>query len=379
MGTAALTAAGDPLRVMIVEDSAVVRGLLRSWIDDGVSAVVVAACAQGDQAVARLKASKAEIILLDVEMPVMDGLAALPHLLAAGEDIQVLMVSALTQRNADTTLRAMAAGAADYVAKPGSTHELSGVDRFRADLLAKVFALGVGARVRRGHAAPPLPVRADVTIPDRITRPAPPTARGCRAFPTHAPRLIAVGSSTGGPVALAAFLKAITAGGMPCVSVLVAQHMPRTFTGMLAAHLGRDLPAPVSEASHGEPMRPGRIYLAPGGRHLGVRKGPAGYALAVSQARSGPVCRPSADILFRTVAHATGPASMAVLLTGLGEDGCAGARRIVAAGGAVVAQDRGSSAVWGMPGAVVEAGLACAIDTPTALGRRIRALFEGGR
>jgi two-component system chemotaxis response regulator CheB len=188
-------------------------------------------------------------------------------------------------------------------------------------------------------------------------------------------RAVAIGCSTGGPQALAALVRRLPSLPVP---VLVVQHMPAGFTAMLADHLDRLGGPPSAEARDGEALRPGRLYLAPGDRHLLVEAGPAGLSAQLSGAPAENFCRPAVDPLLRSLVAACGGAVLAAILTGMGQDGLAGCRAVAAAGGQVLAQDEASSVVWGMPGAVARAGLAAALLPPEALAERIAAIASGG-
>ncbi len=321
--------AGNAARVMICDDSAVIRGALDRVLRAGPGIEVVARVAHGQAALDALRTHDIDVVILDIEMPVMDGLTALPLLLAASPGLAVIMASTLTTRGGEISMRALRMGAADTLSKPG-TAELAPDGRFAAELVAKVLGLARLRRARR-QAAPP---------PGAIT---------LRAPPPRAARLLAIGSSTGGPNALFTLVQSLRP-DLP-VPVLITQHMPAAFTPVLARHIDRLGVLPCSQAQDGEPVLPGRILIAPGERHLLVRRRGTQLVVALSDGPAEHFCRPAVDPMLRSAAAATEGRLLVAMLTGMGQDGLAGAREVVAGGGAVVAQDEDSSVVWGMPGA----------------------------
>lgn len=337
----------DPIRVMVVDDSTVIRGLLGRIIDAQEDMRVAASAPNGRSALDLLRHREVDVVLLDVEMPEMDGLSALPHMLALRPELRVIMASSLTQKGAEVTLRALSLGAADYVPKPSAMQAARGMEAISAELVAKVRALGRAAR-------------------GALPAPPPPPVAGRTAAPLLAPaedgepfRILAVAASTGGPNALSTVL-----GGLPAdfpLPILVVQHMPPLFTAALAERLRRETGRPCVEARSGERLLPGHTYVAPGDFHTTVMTAEREPVLRLDAGLPENYCRPSADPMFRSVAAVYGSSALALVLTGMGEDGCRGCREVVARGGRVVAQDRESSVVWGMPGAVVHAGLAAAV------------------
>ena len=366
-----------PLRVMLADDSAVVRGLINRMLTSDSGITVVASVSDGAQAVRQLQRDRSiDVVVLDVEMPVMDGLTALKQLLAIDPTIQVIMASTLTQRNAEISLQAIAAGAADYVPKPTGAR-LGGNDEFRRELVAKVHALGYRRRKLRppglttAGAAAPVPVLRPV---EAKTQRAPLTLRPPGIL---RPDVIAIGSSTGGPQALSEMLRCLKREDMR-QPILVTQHMPPTFTAILAEHLGRLSGWPCAEAQDGERLLPRRIYVAPGDHHLLVQGTCDAATVRLTQDSPENFCRPSVDPMLRTLTDVFGGRVLTIILTGMGNDGCAGTRRVVAAGGTVFAQDEATSVVWGMPGAVATAGLCAAILPLPALAPAIVKFAGGG-
>jgi two-component system, chemotaxis family, protein-glutamate methylesterase/glutaminase len=376
-------AIGDaPYRVMVVDDSSVVRVLVVRMLEADPGITVVASVCNGRSAVDRLKLCRdIDVVVLDIEMPVMDGLTALSLLLAVDPTIQVIMASTLTQHNAEISLRALEAGAADYVPKP-SSRQLGGNEDFRRELLAKVKALAAVHRRRAQSAVGRPPAEQPGTAPARSLGPtgrpaAAPARPSLRAPGASRPEVIAIGCSTGGPQALAVLLKALQPRTL-AQPILITQHMPPTFTAILADHLGRAAGVPCAEARSGEPLAAGRVYVAPGDHHLLVETAPSGARLRLTQDPPENFCRPSVDPMLRSVARCYGRRALAVILTGMGSDGLAGSRSLVEAGGSVVAQDQASSVVWGMPGAVAGAGLCCAVEPLERLAGKILTLANGG-
>ncbi len=349
-----------PVRVMLCDDSTTVRAALARVLEADPGIKVVSRVGDGKQAVAAFaalpSAARPQVVLLDLEMPVMDGMTALPLLLRQEPRPAVIVASALTKKGASATMAALRAGAADYIPKPGATTGGLADPAFQAELLAKVKGW---ARVG------PSPPMARPAVPLR----APPlsAARGLRA--------IGIGCSTGGPQALTALLRGL---GRPLpVPIVAVQHMPAGFTAMLAEHLDRLGGPGCAEARDGEALRPGRLYLAPGDRHLLVEgKADGGLVARLSDAPPENFCRPAVDPMLRSLSAACGGAVLAVILTGMGQDGLLGCRAVAGAGGMVLAQDEASSVVWGMPGAVARAGLAQVLLPPEALADQILAAAE---
>lgn len=354
----------EPVRVMVVDDSAVVRGLVSRWLMELPGVEVVSNQRTGRAAVEALEAADPDVIVLDIEMPEMDGLTALPLLLDKKPDLAVIMASTLTRRNAEISLKAMALGARDYIAKPESGG-LGGQQEFRRELGSKVLALG---RSKRTSAPAESPHRAWAKDGGE--------AISLRPASRVRPRVIAVGASTGGPPALTEMLKALRESAVD-LPILIAQHMPATFTAIMANQLGRVAGCPAGEAGDGEAVRPGHIYVAPGGYHMRV-EGSAGAVIRLDDGPPINYCRPAVDPLFESVASVYGSASLAVILTGMGHDGAVGALAIADQGGTVIAQDEASSVVWGMPGAAARAG-ACAAILPLGRVAEEIAKLIGGR
>ena len=372
----------EPLRVMVVDDSVVIRGLISRWVGSEPDMVVAASLRTGLEAVNQLDRVKPDVAVLDIEMPELDGISALPQLLAKKRDLIIIMASTLTRRNAEISFKALSLGAADYIPKPETTREPAAADIFHHDLIQKIRSLG--AKLRRPCQASPAHALAPASAPDRLrdlhprSAPAvqPPLVR--RALSIQAPRVLLIGSSTGGPQAL---MSLVTELG-PVIDrfpVLVTQHMPPTFTTILAEHLARSSRRPAHEAVDGEIVKAGRIYLAPGGRHMRVARHGADVVIALDNGPPVNFCKPAVDPLFTSATDVWQGATLALLLTGMGSDGMRGGKEIVAAGGSVIAQDEASSVVWGMPGAVANAGICAAVMPLDQIAPKLVRLFSGDR
>ncbi len=328
--------------VLVVDDSVVIRRIVSSVLDDDPDITVVGTAANGRIALDKLDALSPDIVILDVEMPVMDGLATLRELRRTHPTLPVLMFSTVTERGAMATLDALAAGATDYVTKPThATSASASVDRVRAELIPKIKGLVGAARTRAVFASRPMPKappQADAVV------------RQARVD------VVVIGASTGGPDALSSIVAGLRSDLN--VPILVVQHMPPLFTRLFAARLDRSSALHVVEAVDGQLVEPGHIIVAPGDQHLTVRRQGTDVRVRLTDDPPENYCRPSVDVLFRSAAALYGAGVVACVLTGMGRDGAQGAKHVRAAGGRIIVQDEASSVVWGMPGAVVAAGVA---------------------
>lgn len=328
-------------RILIVDDSAVMRNLLRSVVASDPRLEVAGTAADGVAALRSIATLAPDLMLLDVEMPAMDGLTTLKKLRELGHRLPVIMCSSLTQRGARVTIEALASGAADYVAKPAGQDSREAASRaLAAQLLPKIDALARKVRAQSAAITPPL---------------LPPL----QAASIATPAVIAIGVSTGGPAALEELLSYLPS-YFP-LPILIVQHMPELFTVLLAERLSKRCTLAVREASEGQPVVPGTVYVARGDHHLELLKPSYVGRPPTLHLTGGPLenhCRPSVDVLFRSLAGVYAAHVLAVVLTGMGCDGLAGCRVLHRLGAGIVVQDEATSAVWGMPGVVATAGLA---------------------
>lgn len=365
--------AGDTataIRVMIVDDAVVVRGLMSRWLTNEPDIEVVGIFRNGRDAVDNVLRTRPDVVLLDIDMPELDGLAALPLLLARKPDLVVIMSSTLTRRNAEVSLKALSLGAIDYVTKPETSREITVSQDFRREIVEKIRQLG-----RRR--ARPLAERSGIKpAPEESHRKM--RAIALRPFPSVPPRVLVVGSSTGGPQALQVLIRGLSP-VLGRLSVLITQHMPPTFTAILAEHIGRISDRPAHEGAHGEVPKPGHLYVAPGGRHMKVERRGESAAIVIQDGPPVHFCKPAVDPLFISAAAVFGAGLLGVVLTGMGVDGAEGVSVIAAAGGGVIAQDEATSVVWGMPGAAAHTGLCSAVLPIDDIAPKVIKLVNGGR
>jgi two-component system, chemotaxis family, protein-glutamate methylesterase/glutaminase len=366
------------IRVMLVDDSAVVRGLFDRALREDSAIEIVASASNGEIAINMLSKTPVDVMLLDIEMPVMDGITALPELLKISPRTRIIMSSTLTQKNAEISIRAMQLGASDYIAKP-STRDLVGVDEFYRNLITKIKAL---APYGRGDVSAPKPERKLTGIGAQaiaVASALPAKVSGLYepiAMPTLAVRpkeklmamgALAIASSTGGPQALLNIFREFK-GVELRVPIFITQHMPANFTAILADHISKASGLDCHEGVDDEEVKPGIIYLAPGDYHMTVtRDGAKPCRIKLDQNPPENFCRPSADPMLRSLAKVYNDKLLVAVLTGIGADGARGATDVVSAGGGVVAQDEATSVVYGMPRAVAEAKLTSAVFALNAI------------
>jgi two-component system chemotaxis response regulator CheB len=368
------------ISVLVVDDSVVVRRLIVDALGGAENIEVVGTASNGLLAQAKIDQLKPDVITMDIEMPQMDGIAAVRELRKRNKTVPVIMFSTLSASGASATLEALSAGATDYVTKPSNVGSVTeSIAAVREQLVPKIYALA--GRRRPGSAPPtaPAPSRPGLAparprptaAPPRAGLPpsgppgrpgAPPPSGGAAARPParRAPGgridLLAIGSSTGGPDALTKVLTGLPA-DLP-VPIVITQHMPPVFTRMFAERLDRSTPLRVFEAADGMELAPGSVYVAPGDFHLVLHRRGTATLIQLSGAPQENSCRPAVDVMFRSVAALYGASAYATVLTGMGHDGRGGAKVLRDAGAEILAQDEATSVVWGMPGAVVGAGLA---------------------
>jgi two-component system chemotaxis response regulator CheB len=335
----------DKIRVFIVDDSAVIRRLLSDLLKEDPQIEVVGMAGNGALALPKIQQLHPDLVTLDMEMPVMDGIETLKALRKTHPKLPIVMFSTLTERGSSATMDALSLGASDYVTKPANVGSvIEGMGRIREELIPKIKAL-CGRRVSAG-AEPVAQPRPEPRFP-RLAR----SSRGAGGVD-----ILAIGVSTGGPNALAELMPAL--GKNFPVPVVIVQHMPPLFTRLLAERLGAISGFKSREGSEGQLLLPGQLWVAPGGFHMVTERVRDGVILHLNEERPENSCRPAVDVLFRSVAKCYGSRVLSVVLTGMGQDGLRGCEAIAAAGGQILAQDEASSVVWGMPGAVSNAGLA---------------------
>ena len=371
--------ADTPIRVMVVDDAIVARRLLTRWIGAEPDMMVAACLHTGREAVEQLEESDPDVVVLDVDMPELDGISALPLLLKKKRDLVVIMASTLTRRSAEISLRALSLGAADYVPKPEAAPDATTSAVFHRELIDKIRNLGRRGRSLAGLGRPGVAPRQQLLRRRETLPPQAETAAfRLRPFALSVPRVLLIGSSTGGPQALTTLIGEIGA-TIERAPVLITQHMPPTFTTVLAEHLTRVCGRRVHEAEHDEAVIAGGIYVAPGGRHMRVARGRNGPSIALGDDPPINFCKPSVDPLLSSAAQVWGAGSLALVLTGMGSDGTRGAANIATAGGSVIAQDEATSVVWGMPRSVAEAGFCSAVLPLSQIGAKVNRLFSGDR
>lgn len=378
----------DPIKVMVVDDAVVVRGLITRWVNEQPDMTLAGHAVNGKLALDKIKTVDPDVVILDVEMPEMDGITALPQLLKAKPSLIVIMASTLTQRNADISLRALTLGARDYIPKPDSNHGVTTSVTFRTDLIDKIRALaGKQKGIKPRPAATPSSSatgQATTNKPNLTSiagkpAPSPNSAAGMAKLRRPNPRpakMLAIGSSTGGPQALIEVMSKI-ASDMAEFPILIAQHMPATFTPILADHLKRATGLNAKEGEHGEPLRRGTIYVAPGGKHMLVERQGMTPVIALNDGPPVNFCKPAVDPMFKSIASVFGGSALGLILTGMGNDGAQGSVVLADAGANILVQDEASSVVWGMPGATYEAGAACQVLPLTQVPQKIVSFMRG--
>ena len=334
------------IRLMIVDDSLVARMVMTRIIADRPEFEIVASAANAAEALDLLDRISPDIILLDVEMPGTDGLAALPDLLARSAGARVLMVSSCTGDGARATIRALTQGAADTLLKPPPA-DFAG--RFAGALIERLLRLGHAPRTADEIAAP--------------------SCRTLRAGAAERLECVALGASTGGPHALATFFAALPS--TMAVPILVTQHLPAAFMPFFAKQLALLAGRVARVAETGDRLRANEILLAPGDGHMRIVRDGGGLRVWIDRAASSSACMPSVDPMLASLADAAGPAAVAAVFSGMGRDGLIGAGLLAARGGEIMVQDATTSVIWGMPGAIAKAGLAAAILPPDAIARCI--------
>lgn len=352
------------IKVLLVDDSAVIRGFLRRFLEESPDIKVISAVDNGEGALKEVKRQQFDVIILDIEMPVMDGLTALPLILKADPDTHVIMASTLTQKNASVTFKALELGATDCLAKPSSTRDMLDTDSFKRDLIDKTKELAFltkVARRKRQRLAGNNSQKTNFTSSQKIAD----NKKGdnetykLKPIPNFfRPKIIAIGSSTGGPQALTKVFSSLK-GAEPKIPIVVTQHMPEKFTAILAQNMAKYSGLNCFEGQDGQEIKAGEVYVAPGNYHMGFVKNLDGSVqIKLNQNTPENFCRPSVEPMVRDLIDIYGASSvLALILTGMGHDGLKACTKLSEQGGVVFAQNKETSVVWGMPAAVANAGI----------------------
>ncbi|MCK5384765.1 MAG: chemotaxis response regulator protein-glutamate methylesterase [Alphaproteobacteria bacterium] len=358
----------EKITVMLVDDSSVIRGVLSNMLKSDPCIKVVASVSNGEHAVVMAKSKQPDVVILDVEMPVMDGLTALPEILKNSPDTKVIMCSSLTAKGADTTIKAMALGAVECLVKPTSAIARDPDSPFRKRLLNLVRSLG--AIRRRAHPTGVPRTPGSVAAPtavigtgDHIT-----LKKDIGVYKGK-PSIFAIGSSTGGPKALFKVLSDIKALNVP---IVITQHMPATFTKILAEHISHQTGVSAFEGADGMVVESGKVYIAPGSRHMLFEEKGGRLTIQLDDGPEENFCKPSVDPMLRSLMDIYGNKVFCVILTGMGHDGLKEAKILAECGGRIIAQDEKTSVVWGMPGAVAMAGICSAVLPLEKIGPSIK-------
>ncbi len=338
------------IKVLVVDDSPILRKLITQALREDREIEVVGTASNGKEAVEKAPRLRPDVITLDIEMPIMDGLTALEKLRRIYPKARVIMFSSLTEKGAKETIKALSLGAFDFVTKPSTRSLTESIKKIQEELIPKIKT----AAPRRV----PSPIRPPVgrAAPIRPAAPKVPPRRVPTRPLVGKKEVVAIGVSTGGPKALAEVIPRLPA-NFP-VPILIVQHMPPIFTAQLAQRLDQLSALKVVEAGEGNPLAPGKVFIAPGDFHMEVKVRGGAKVIHLHKGPPENSCRPAVDVLFRSVAQVFGGKSVGVILTGMGHDGLAGAKLMKEQGALIIAQDEATSVVYGMPRAVVEAGLA---------------------
>ncbi len=349
------------IRVLIVDDSAVIRSVISQTLKDEPGIDVVGTACNGDIAIKKVKDLNPDVVILDIEMPVMDGITALPLILKEKPGVKVLICSTLSARGADITLRALSLGAAESILKPGAG-SITSAQEFKRSLVQIIRSLH-SVTARGSSSALEALAGSGAEKEFRLHR---------SPFSTK-PKVLAIGSSTGGPKALMELLARLT--DLP-VPIVITQHMPKTFTAILAEHIQKICGLPCKEAAQGDVLRPGHAYVAPGDYHMAFAKKMDDVVIRLNQDPPENYCRPSVNPMLRGLISVYGGDILALILTGMGEDGLQACGDLIRSGGRVIAQDEATSVVWGMPGAVAMGGLCDAVlplgDMPSWVDKAVK-------
>ncbi len=372
-----MSSPSDKITVMLVDDSSVIRNVIANILKSAPCIEIVASVSNGENAITMAKSKQPNVVILDVEMPVMDGITALPEILKNAPDTKIVMCSSLTAKGADTTMKAMALGAVECLVKPTSS-EIRGADSpFKATLLNIVKSLAPKGIILRRESGGN---EAATTAPARTSASPSAALFGANANKDYTlksdiglykgkPNIVAIGSSTGGPKALFQVLKDI---GTLDVPIVITQHMPATFTKILAEHITQQTGLSAFEGADGMAVEQGKVYVAPGDRHMLFEQKGNQLTIKLDDGPQENFCKPAVDPMLRSLNSIYGQKTLCVILTGMGHDGLSGAEQLVELGGRLVAQNEETSVVWGMPGAVAMASICSAVLPVTEMGQWVR-------
>lgn len=366
----------NPISVMLVDDSAVVRGFIGRILESDPKIKVISSVSNGEMGVSSAARYQPDVVILDVEMPVMDGITALPKILEASPGVKVLMCSTLTLRNAEITMKAFQLGAADTIAKPSNSVSINAADEFKLEIVQKVKALG--HRVGGSISTRPIHTSINTGIFSGGQNGAlkAKTAYELRkpvVGDLFRPSVLALGSSTGGPQALFKVIQNFKGLDVP---IILTQHMPPTFTKILAQHITQQTGVNALEGESGMKVEKNNVYVAPGGKHMTFAKKDGSIEILLNDGPPENFCKPSVDPMLRSALNVWGGSKiLTVILTGMGSDGLPGSRLVVQQGGRVIAQDQETSVVWGMPGAVATNGLCSSVLPLQEIGPYVRQAF----
>lgn len=368
------------IQVLLVDDSAVIRGLITRLLEADPEIEIVASRANGKAAISAAEKHKPDVALLDIEMPIMDGITALPEILKVSPDTKVLICSTVSGKNADISLKALSLGASECILKPTASRDISGREEFRRNLLNLVRTLG--GRPARDFDKEELPKSSKPGVHEQdniiVRRPDPAAGQISLRPPVRPPfggyKSLAIGSSTGGPQALFKVLKDVRDLKVP---IFITQHMPPTFTKILADHISHNTDLQAHEAQEGMKVENGHVYVAAGGRHMLAKKNDDDILLVLDDGSPENYCKPSVDPMLRSLLKIYRTTMLTVILTGMGHDGYAACHDIAQEGGPIIAQDKQSSVVWGMPGAVATNGLCNEVLPLDEIGAKINSYLAG--
>ncbi len=366
----------NKITVMLVDDSIVIRKVLSRMIDTDDDIEIISSVSNGEMAVSMAKIKKPNIVLLDVEMPIMDGLTALPKILEASPETKVIMCSSLTAKGADITIKAMTLGAVESVVKPTSAKETGEGSEFQTNLINLIKALGDNKSTQATNpAAQPkqAKIQGQAKPIKTVARNGDYKLKNNSSIIKTVPKILAIGSSTGGPNALFKILKDV---GKINVPIVITQHMPATFTAILAKHITQNTGIEAHEAQEGMVVEAGKIYVAQGGKHMLFKMDGAQLKIMINDGEQENFCKPAVDPMLRSLIEIYGNKILCVILTGMGHDGLKGASALSDKGGSVIAQDKETSVVWGMPGAVAMAGICDKVLPIDDIAKSIKAIIK---